>query len=214
MELAKTLANLIALSIKMPRIRNILQQRANRYRTKQAQQDQAVPLSYASENVSGFTDQLVVKPPLESNGVGKAPMYTLDAATATETFSSEEENTAYSNENDHTSFQDGGEFLDLAYEASRQKDNSYGNHEVIDLVQGNEKESRITAALMIAEMNLRQRSLSSLKRLNSSTVKTEKNTISRRKLREKNQQAMLEFCREFEAWMIQTLWITTNVRKL
>lgn len=117
----------------MTRIRNILQQRANRYRTKQGQ-EQSVPLSFANDNMSGFTEQLVIKPRMESDA-----KYSLEAATATETFSSEEENTAYSNE--HTSFQDGGEFLDLAYEASRQGKNGFGEHEFIDLVQesGNEE---------------------------------------------------------------------------
>jgi len=112
----------------MTRIRNILQQRASRYRTKQAQQEQTVPLSYGSENASGFTEQLVIKPRPEQD----ASMY-LEAKTATETFSSEEENTAYSNENDHTSFQDGGEFIDLAYEASRQGKKSSGDHNFINL---------------------------------------------------------------------------------
>ncbi len=112
----------------MTRIRNILQQRANRYRTKQAQQEQTVPLSYGSGNASGFNEQLVVKSRPEED----ASIY-LEAKTATETFSSEEENTAYSNEHDHTSFQDGGEFIDLAYEASRQEKNSFGEHNVMDL---------------------------------------------------------------------------------
>lgn len=144
----------------MPRIRNVLQHRAERFRSKQAQkkqlrEHQSFPLSLAHDDRTGFTKQLI-KPQMEPNGASSGSMYSLEAkdthATAVETFSSGEENTAYSDENDYTFFkehdrnmsfsehdrsqlEDGGEFVDLAYEASREEKNSFRGHEFIDLVQ-------------------------------------------------------------------------------
>ena len=118
----------------MTRIRSILQQRADRFRTKQvAQKKQFAPLSIANDDSVNFTEQLVIKPQVNPDGINPDYKYSLQAVdthgTAVETFSSGEENSAYSDENE------GGEFLDLAYEASRQEINSIGGHDFIDLVE-------------------------------------------------------------------------------
>jgi len=144
----------------MPRIRSVLQQRAERFRSKQAEkkqlrEHQSFPLSFANDEGMDYNEQLI-KPQMEPDGASSGSMYSLEAkdthATTVETFSSGEENTAYSEENagtfskehdrnmsfsehDRSQREDGGEFLDLSYEASRQEKNSFRGHEFIDLVQ-------------------------------------------------------------------------------
>jgi len=152
----------------MPGIRNVLQHRADRFRSKQVEkkklrQQQRLPLSFANHDGAHFTDQLI-KPQIEPDGASSGSVYSLEAkdthATAVETFSSGEENTAYSDDNYHVDFkvhdrdmnfsdhdrtqlEDGGEFLDLAYEASRQEKSSFRGHEFIDLVQESPTTKRI-----------------------------------------------------------------------
>jgi len=117
----------------MPRLRSVLQQRADRFRKQQANKkqlnnEQSFPLSSANNDDMKFT---VISSHAERDGSGS--MYSIEAkntnATAVESFSSGEENTAYSNEYNN------GEFLDLAYEASRQQGGSFEGHDFIDLVE-------------------------------------------------------------------------------
>ena len=90
--------------------------------------EQSFPLSSANNDDTKFT---VISSHAERDGSGS--MYSIEAkntnATAVESFSSGEENTAYSNE------YNSGEFLDIAYEASRQQGGSFEGHDFIDLVE-------------------------------------------------------------------------------
>ncbi|MGK3737296.1 MAG: hypothetical protein ACI8RD_011636 [Bacillariaceae sp.] len=142
----------------MPRIRSVLQQRAER-RRKQEENKRVIlevekypPQCDSKDNETEFNG-LYDKPQVEPDGVSAGSIYSLEAkptrATMAETFSSGEENTAYSEDDDHIIFtkhkrnltfsqhdrsrlDDDGEFIDLAYESSR------GNM-FIDLVQEAER---------------------------------------------------------------------------
>lgn len=116
----------------MPRIRNILQHRADRFRNKQAEKK-----LLREDTDTDFNDRLIIKPKvMEPDGASSESVYSLEAkgthATTVETFSSGEDNTTYSDEKFR--HEGDGEFLDLAYEASRQEKNSLRGHELIDLV--------------------------------------------------------------------------------
>jgi hypothetical protein len=100
---------------------------------KQLREQQRIPLVSANDDMTDFNEQFI-KPKMEPDGASSGSVYSLEAkdthATAVETFSSGEENTAYSEENDRdvnfsdhdrSRFEDGAEFIDLSYEASRQE---------------------------------------------------------------------------------------------
>ena len=137
----------------MTRIRNVLQHRSERFRNRHVQKklsregDKTLTLTSA-DNDGIVMNGNFTKPQLEPDGASSGTVYSLEAkdthGTALETFSSGEENTTYSdeirndrNENysqyDRRQVEDGEEFLDLAYEASRQEKDS--GHNFIDLVQ-------------------------------------------------------------------------------
>mmetsp|Transcript_10852 Transcript_10852/g.22987 ORF Transcript_10852/g.22987 Transcript_10852/m.22987 type:complete len:564 (+) Transcript_10852:64-1755(+) len=144
----------------MARFRNVLQQRANRFRNKLEQKKISVeprdmPVSHTNDEETQFTHEFI-KQQREPDGDCAGSVYSIEAkdtrATAVETFSSTEENTAYSDENEHTTFtehernvnfmeddrnelQGGGEFLDLAYEAHRHENNAFSGGDFIDLLQ-------------------------------------------------------------------------------
>mmetsp|Transcript_65144 Transcript_65144/g.72755 ORF Transcript_65144/g.72755 Transcript_65144/m.72755 type:complete len:466 (+) Transcript_65144:170-1567(+) len=147
----------------MPRIQNVLKQRAER-RRKQAQNKKVLmeqkddpPLFNTNDDNDDekeFTEQLLIKPQIEPDGASSDSIYSLEGkptrATMTETFSSCEENTTYS-EDDHIVFtgyesninfsqhdrnrlEGGGEFIDLAYESSQQENDPARGNVFVDLV--------------------------------------------------------------------------------
>ena len=143
-------------------MRNVLQQRAERKRKQEENKkvllevEKYPPQCDPKDNEMEFSG-LYVKPQVEPDGISAGSIYSLEAkptrATMAETFSSGEENTAYSEDDDHIIFtepkknltfsqhdrnrlDDKGEFTDLAYQSSR------GNM-FIDLVQEAERNKNV-----------------------------------------------------------------------
>ena len=96
------------------------------------------PLAVTDDSPANYDEDLIVKPKTGLNRANNDYKYTLETsgtnATTVESFSSSsEENTAYSDENEESQLE-GGEFLDLAYEASRQPRRSIRGHKYFNLV--------------------------------------------------------------------------------
>ena len=159
----------------MTRIRNVLQSRAERFRRRHGTNVSHEEEKYLSirslpyDDETEFTGQCII-PKMDPVGaepdvVSSGSIYSLEAkdtrATLAETFSSGEENTAYSddyNENEifaenqrHLTFSEQdrsqvegeGAFIDLAYEVARQKKSSSSEGEFVDLVRESARTGRV-----------------------------------------------------------------------
>eukprot|EP00536_Pseudo-nitzschia_multiseries_P002978 jgi/Psemu1/284103/fgenesh1_pg.42_\ len=142
----------------MTRIKKVLQTRAERFRRKHAKPEEkkyfVQSVSYDDE--TNLTEQCIgpqmdpdgMEPKVESSG----SVYSLEAkgtrATTAETFSSGEENTSYSDDNnysehDPSQFESGGEFADLVQEAAKKRNNLSSGAEVIDLMRESANRERV-----------------------------------------------------------------------